>query len=62
MATKDDHPLNDPKLKNERGLNRRDFVKTGVAAGLGSGLCYSQTRRKRKSQRLAPKKSSGTMR
>ena len=37
MATKGDHPLNDPKLKNERGLNRRDFVKTGVAAGLGSG-------------------------
>ena len=37
MATKDDHPSNDPKLKSERGLNRRDFVKTGVAAGLGSG-------------------------
>ena len=37
MATKDDHPRNDPKLKSERGLNRRDFVKTGVAAGLGSG-------------------------
>ena len=37
MATKDAHPLNAPKPKNERGLNRRDFVKTGVAAGLGSG-------------------------
>ena len=37
MAAKDDHPGNDPKLENERGLNRRDFVKTGVAAGLGSG-------------------------
>ncbi len=37
MATKGDHPHNDPKLGNERGLNRRDFVKTGVAAGLGSG-------------------------
>ena len=37
MATKDDHPPNDPKLEDERGLNRRDFVKTGVAAGLGAG-------------------------
>ena len=37
MATKDDHPSNDPKLENEKGLNRRDFVKTGVAAGLGAG-------------------------
>ena len=37
MATKGDHPWNDPKLKNESGLNRRDFVKTGVAAGLGAG-------------------------
>ena len=37
MATKSDHPENDPKLESERGLNRRDFVKTGVAAGLGSG-------------------------
>ncbi|MCH7890581.1 MAG: FAD-binding protein [Gemmatimonadetes bacterium] len=37
MATKDDHPSNDPKLEDERGLNRRDFVKTGVAVGLGSG-------------------------
>ena len=37
MATKGDHPRNDPKLENERDLNRRDFVKTGVAAGLGAG-------------------------
>ena len=37
MATNGDNPLNDPKLKNETGLNRRDFVKTGVAAGLGAG-------------------------
>jgi len=37
MAAKGDHPSNDQKLKNERGLNRRDFVRTGVAAGLGSG-------------------------
>ena len=37
MATKDDHPGNNPKLENERGLSRRDFVKTGIAAGLGAG-------------------------
>ncbi len=37
MATKGDHPDHDPKLATEKGLNRRDFVKTGVAAGLGSG-------------------------
>ena len=37
MATKGDDPRNDPKLENERGLNRRDFVRTGVAAGLGAG-------------------------
>ncbi len=37
MATKGDNPLNDPKPKNETGLNRRDFVRTGVAAGLGAG-------------------------
>ena len=37
MATKNDHPGHDPKPENEKGLNRRDFVKTGVAAGLGAG-------------------------
>ena len=37
MAGKNDNPENDPKLESESGLNRRDFVKTGVAAGLGSG-------------------------
>ncbi len=37
MATKDDYPSNDPKLEDEKGLNRRDFVKTGVTAGLGAG-------------------------
>ncbi|HIF23846.1 MAG TPA: FAD-dependent oxidoreductase [Gemmatimonadetes bacterium] len=41
MATKDDHPGNDPKLENEKGLNRRDFVKKGVAAGLGAGAVLS---------------------
>ena len=38
MATKGDHPRNEQKLKNDRGLNRRDFVKTGAVAGLGSGV------------------------
>ena len=37
MATRSDHPDNDPKAEHARRLNRRDFVKTGVAAGLGSG-------------------------
>ena len=37
MSTKGDHPDHEPKLETEKGLNRRDFVKTGVAAGLGSG-------------------------
>ena len=37
MATKSDHPENDPKLDNEKGLDRREFVKTGVAVGLGAG-------------------------
>mgnify|MGYP006096674345 CR=1 FL=1 len=37
MATQGDQPDHDPKLATEKSLNRRDFVKTGVAAGLGSG-------------------------
>ena len=37
MATRGDHPNNDPTIEKKGGLNRRDFVKTGVAAGLGSG-------------------------
>ncbi len=37
MATRDVHPSNDPKPEDDKGLNRRDFVKTGVAAGLGAG-------------------------
>ena len=40
MATKDDRPSNGPRLKSDRGLNRRDFVKAGVAAGLGSGALW----------------------
>ena len=37
MATKGDHPENEPKIGEKKGLNRREFVRTGVAAGLGSG-------------------------
>ena len=37
MPTRGDHPDSDPKIEKERRLNRREFVKTGVAAGLGSG-------------------------
>ncbi|MEE2792021.1 MAG: FAD-dependent oxidoreductase [Acidobacteriota bacterium] len=37
MATRGDYPGSDTRIEKERGLNRRDFVKTGVAAGLGSG-------------------------
>ena len=37
MSKTGKHPSVDPPSDNEKGLNRRDFVKTGVAAGLGSG-------------------------
>ena len=37
MATRGDKTDSDPKIERKKGLNRRDFVKTGVAAGLGSG-------------------------
>ncbi len=37
MPEKDDHPSNSRRLKNDQSLNRRDFVKTGVAVGLGAG-------------------------
>ena len=37
MTTKDDRPSKDP-TPNKKALNRRDFVKTGVVAGLGSGV------------------------
>jgi hypothetical protein len=37
MPTKDNRPSNEPTIENKKALNRRDFVKTGVAAGLGSG-------------------------
>ena len=43
MATKDDRPSNGPSLKSDRDLNRRDFVKAGVAVGLGSGALWEST-------------------
>ena len=43
MATKDDRSSQDSTLENEDGLNRRDFVKTGVAAGLGSAALFEST-------------------
>ena len=36
MARKHDKEPNDPKLRNKSGLSRRDFVKTGAAAGIGA--------------------------
>ena len=36
MAKKDSD-RDDPRLENEQGISRRDFVKTGTAAGLGAG-------------------------
>ena len=40
MAKKRDNKRNDPKLQNKSGLNRRDFVKTGAAAGLGAAALF----------------------
>ena len=37
MPTKENEPWDDPNLKDKKGLSRRDFVKTGAAAGLGAG-------------------------
>jgi len=37
MATRGDHPHDGTKVEKEKVPNRRDFVKTGVVAGLGSG-------------------------
>jgi hypothetical protein len=36
MAKKRDTERDDPKLRDEGGLSRRDFVRTGAAAGLGA--------------------------
>ncbi len=40
MAKKSDNERNDPKPRNKNGLNRRDFVKTGAAAGLGAAAMF----------------------
>ena len=37
MATQDDDSSTNPKSKQKNSLSRRDFVKTGAAAGLGAG-------------------------
>ncbi len=37
MAKTGDTRPDDPQPKNANGLTRRDFVKTGAAAGLGAG-------------------------
>ena len=37
MTKKRDDDHDDPRLENEQGVSRRDFVKTGAAAGLGAG-------------------------
>ena len=36
MANKNDKNENDPNLQNSNGLSRRDFVKKGAVAGLGT--------------------------
>jgi NADPH-dependent 2,4-dienoyl-CoA reductase/sulfur reductase-like enzyme len=36
MAKRRDTTRNDPKLRNKKSFSRRDFVKTGAAAGLGA--------------------------
>ena len=36
MARKHDTTRNDPELRNKKSVSRRDFVKTGAAAGLGA--------------------------
>ena len=37
MAKKGIGDRDEPRLENEQGVSRRDFVKTGAAAGLGAG-------------------------
>jgi hypothetical protein len=40
MANKRDKQRNDPEPQNKRTLNRRGFVKTGAAAGLGAAALF----------------------
>ncbi len=37
MANKRDSDSDDPRIENGHGVSRRDFVRTGAAAGLGAG-------------------------
>ena len=43
MAKRDERQSDGPTLENVGDLNRRDFVKTGVAAGLGSATLLEST-------------------
>ena len=54
MAKTPDTRQDDPQVKQADGLTRRDFVKTGAAAGLGAGALLDRSGRKRRS-RLPPR-------
>ncbi|MEE2790933.1 MAG: FAD-dependent oxidoreductase [Acidobacteriota bacterium] len=58
MATRGDHPDKDPKIEPARGLNRRDFVKTGVAVGLGSGALLDSDRLQAKNSAAGAKQTT----
>ena len=44
MAKTDDARADDPRRRTTNGLTRRDFVKTGAAAGLGAGALLGADR------------------
>ncbi|MCY4599004.1 MAG: FAD-binding protein, partial [Acidobacteria bacterium] len=44
MTRKDDHRPDKPRRKKASGFTRRDFVKTGAAAGLGAGALLGPER------------------
>ena len=44
MAEKRDDTRDNPKLQNEKALSRREFVKTGAAAGLGAAALLESGR------------------
>jgi hypothetical protein len=46
MADKRDKQRNDAEPQNERALNRRSFVKTGAAAGLGAAALFESEKAK----------------
>ena len=60
MAKKDSD-RDDPRLENEQGISRRDFVKTGTAAGLGAGALLTPDPARAQDRPPAPT-SSGTTR